>query len=328
MHKRMQFTKRGAGLLVAALVAASLAGCAFNPSPKDLRKYSGPDKVRSLAETRANERTATSVVPVKTIHHSNYVSLSDVARAADLHGAWLSDGSYGIGDHDPVWKFRKGDSAVTKSGKTIRMQAPAVQDSNRLYIPVSGMRALFGSEVAINSHGDTISFLPKSLPAESGATGRGLPFRDAASPAENGNRLHIASAGAAQADSILQEARKYMGVKYDFGAGNYADTGTFDCSSFTQFLFAKVGIHLPRTAREQANEGRSVARSDLEKGDLLFFYVPGRFKTDTTVGHVGIYMGGGKMIHSSPKPEDGVQITNINSAYWQETFLYAKRLLS
>jgi hypothetical protein len=54
--------------------------------------------------------------------------------------------------------------------------------------------------------------------------------------------------------------------------------------------------------------------------------VPGRFKTDKIVGHVGIYMGNNQMIHASPKPKDGVQITNINQPYWKKTFLSAKRL--
>lgn len=326
MHERMQRLGRGAGWLAAAVLAVSIGGCA-STNPKDLHKYSGPDRVRSLADTKASDAAETSVVPVKTIHHSAYVSLSDVARAADLHGAWLRDGSYGIGDHDPVWKFRTGDSAAVKSGKTIKMQAPAVKDSNRLYIPISGLQSLFGSEVTLYAHGDSISFLPRPVPHELGATGIGLPFLDAMPGAPSAGKPQIAAAGAGQADTILSDARQFLGVKYDFGAGNYKDTGTFDCSSFTQYLFGKVGIDLPRTAREQSKLGRSVGRDSLQKGDLLFFYVPGRFKTDNTVGHVGIYMGEGKMIHSCPKPEDGVQITDINKAYWQETFLYAKRLL-
>jgi len=58
----------------------------------------------------------------------------------------------------------------------------------------------------------------------------------------------------------------------------------------------------------------------------MYFYVPGRFKSNKKVGHVGIYMGGGKMIHSSPLPKDGVQITNIDKAYWKRTYLYSKRI--
>ncbi len=58
----------------------------------------------------------------------------------------------------------------------------------------------------------------------------------------------------------------------------------------------------------------------------MFFYVPGRFKTNKTVGHVGIYIGNMQMLNASPKPKNGVQITNINKPYWKTTFLRAKRI--
>jgi cell wall-associated NlpC family hydrolase len=84
---------------------------------------------------------------------------------------------------------------------------------------------------------------------------------------------------------------------------------------------------LPRVARKHAEEGSFVARDKLQVGDLLFFNVPDRFKSHEVIGHVGMYIGDGKMIHASPKPEDGVQITLINKPYWKETFLFAKRYL-
>ncbi|MNF16046.1 Murein DD-endopeptidase MepH precursor [compost metagenome] len=69
-----------------------------------------------------------------------------------------------------------------------------------------------------------------------------------------------------------------------------------------------------------------MSRSSLRVGDLLYFYVPGRFQTNKTVGHVGIYIGNRNMINSSPAPKDGVQIISIDKAYWKRTFLFAKRI--
>nr|WP_245363287.1 C40 family peptidase [Cohnella thailandensis] len=141
-----------------------------------------------------------------------------------------------------------------------------------------------------------------------------------------GIRAHSGSSSQ-EADELISEAKKYLGVKYDFGAGEYSDTGKFDCSSFVQLLYGKHGVSMPRVARDQAELGRTVSRENLKKGDLMYFFVPGRFKSDETVGHVTIYMGDGNMIHASPKPEDGVQITPIDKPYWARTFLFAKRVL-
>jgi cell wall-associated NlpC family hydrolase len=128
-------------------------------------------------------------------------------------------------------------------------------------------------------------------------------------------------------NKLLAKAKSYMGVKYLFGAPPYPQSSKFDCSTFTRYIYGRFGIQLGRTARAQSVKGTAVSRKQLRKGDLLFFYVPGRFRTNKTVGHVAIYLGNSQIVHSSPKPKDGVQITNINKAYWKETFLKAKRLV-
>ncbi|WP_270164855.1 C40 family peptidase [Paenibacillus sp. SYP-B4298] len=131
----------------------------------------------------------------------------------------------------------------------------------------------------------------------------------------------------ASGTKVIDSAEKYMGVPYLFGTGPYSETKRFDCSSFVQYIYDKFDLSMPRTARAQATKGSYVERSSLRVGDLMFFYVPGRFKSNKQVGHVGIYMGNQQMIHSSPLPEDGVQVTDINKDYWKDTFLYAKRVL-
>ena len=98
--------------LPAVILVAGVCGCANNPGDtRDLKKYSGPEHVRSVDETRNTNRLETSMVPVKKIHNIGYVSLSEVARAANYHGVWLRDGSYGIGEHDP------------DSGNSVRVRA-------------------------------------------------------------------------------------------------------------------------------------------------------------------------------------------------------------
>lgn len=145
---------------------------------------------------------------------------------------------------------------------------------------------------------------------------------------ERGQTVRSAAAKTVDMDALIRKGMQYMGVKYQFGAPPYPESGRFDCSSFTQYVFGKYGVSLPRLARQQAQQGTAVSRKALRKGDLLFYYVPGRFKSNRTVGHVGIYMGGNRMLHASPKPNDGVQISNMDSPYWKKTFLFAKRVAS
>lgn len=154
-------------------------------------------------------------------------------------------------------------------------------------------------------------------------------FRPEALLHSDGDSMPAAASGdnASTIADLVDHAKRYVGVKYEFGAAPYPQSGTFDCSSFTQYVFGKYGIDLPRTARQQAQLGTSVSRKDLRVGDLLFFNIPGRFRNNTTVGHVGIYVGDMKMIDADTKPQNGVQITDLNKPFWQENFLSARRLI-
>jgi cell wall-associated NlpC family hydrolase len=98
-----------------------------------------------------------------------------------------------------------------------------------------------------------------------------------------------------------------------------------DCSGFVQYIYKKADINLPRASGEQAQAGRLAARrmdfSKLLAGDLLFFRQGGRH-----IGHVGIYLGEGKMIHASSSSR-GVIISDLRQGYYQGNFVVAKRLL-
>ncbi len=123
-----------------------------------------------------------------------------------------------------------------------------------------------------------------------------------------------------KANSIISTGKKYLGVPYDFGAKSGV-TYEFDCSSFTQYVFKRHGISLPRTAKQQSTKGYRVSRSNLKKGDLMFFKVPGRA---TSIGHVAIYAGNGQMLHTYGA--GGVKFTSINKAYWKNSYVTARRL--
>jgi cell wall-associated NlpC family hydrolase len=109
--------------------------------------------------------------------------------------------------------------------------------------------------------------------------------------------------------------------KYKFGAEPWNTSNRYaDCSSFTKLVFKREGITLPRTSREQAKKGRYVAKRNLAKGDLVFF------DTDKngSINHVGIYMGNGRFIHSSPINKVG--FSNLSSGYWAKHYKTARRV--
>lgn len=122
---------------------------------------------------------------------------------------------------------------------------------------------------------------------------------------------------------VLTRAQGYYGAPYRRGASLEYSYGT-DCSGFVQYIYQGFKIDLPRSSSEQAQVGRVVTHSmDFSKllpGDILFFRRGGRY-----VGHSGIYLGEGKMIHAS-NHRNGVTITDLRQPYYQQTFVVAKRI--
>jgi len=124
-------------------------------------------------------------------------------------------------------------------------------------------------------------------------------------------------------DRIVTQARHYLGAPYRSGGSLETGRAT-DCSGFVQFIYQKSNIDLPRSSSEQAQAGAVVTRTlDLAKllpGDLLFFGPGGR-----RIGHVGIYLGDGKMIHASSS-RHGVVISDLEQPSLEGSFVVAKRL--
>ena len=310
------------------------------------KSYSGPVRIKANEESPALIADGSSSVPVRTIQNTAYVALDDLMHVAGYRGKWLSDGSFGVGDTDPEMMFKPGDSRVALADQTVQLPAPTVSEGNKLYVPAAGLQQLLGDETGFNVEADKVAFFPNPAMEDTESAANEPDFQDDPSESESGlesgggtgsesplsinsldGRLKaLAIRSNADRNKLASYADNFMGVKYDFGAAPYSSSNRrFDCSTFVQKVYGHYGYRMPRLARSQAKRGKTVSRTKLKKGDLLFFYVPGRFKTNRTVGHVAIYYGGGKMIHASPKPKNGVQLTNINKPYWKRTFLYAKR---
>ncbi|MGI9111054.1 MAG: NlpC/P60 family protein [Gaiellaceae bacterium] len=120
-------------------------------------------------------------------------------------------------------------------------------------------------------------------------------------------------APAARYGGVVGIAMQYLGVPYRWGG---ADPSGFDCSGFSMYVYAKLGISLPHHAASQYGMGTTVSKDQLEAGDLVFF---------NGLGHMGIYIGGGQFIHA-PHSGDVVKISSLSDSWYASTWVGARRL--
>ncbi|NYT38237.1 peptidoglycan endopeptidase [Allopusillimonas soli] len=120
-------------------------------------------------------------------------------------------------------------------------------------------------------------------------------------------------------DSLVATALSLLGTKYRYG-GEAPSTG-FDCSGLVIYAAEKsLGLKLPRRARDIAHKGKAVKRTELKRGDLVFFNTLGH-----RYSHVGIYLGNQKFVHA-PRTGSVVRIEDMDVSYWRKRYNGARRL--
>lgn len=130
-----------------------------------------------------------------------------------------------------------------------------------------------------------------------------VSFKGAASIGRTaGTNINAREAVARAANDMLDRSYQY---------------GSLDCSGLAQKAYSKAGISIPRTSAAQYSKSVKVERSDIQKGDLVFFNTSGG-----GVSHVGVYMGGGIFIHA-PKTGDLVRKDELENVYWKKIFIGA-----
>jgi len=130
--------------------------------------------------------------------------------------------------------------------------------------------------------------LPAQPPAPAAPT---VPGPTAPAPiASTPITLLSAASPTASRSSAMRNALSKVGAPYRYGS---AGPNAFDCSGLVSWAFKNAGTSLPRSSRAMSTAGKAVSKSDLQPGDLVFFYKP--------VSHVGIYIGDGKIVHASSK---------------------------
>jgi hypothetical protein len=141
------------------------------------------------------------------------------------------------------------------------------------------------------------------------------------SPEDYAAAKHRKYSGSHLRDEIVQSAERFIGVPYRWG-GSSPKQG-FDCSGLTMTVYRLNGLSLPRSSREQYKAGTPIGRSQLLRGDLVFFATSG----GRQVSHVGIYSGDGKFIHA-PKKGKRIRTESLSNSYFRSRYVGARTYLN
>jgi cell wall-associated NlpC family hydrolase len=165
----------------------------------------------------------------------------------------------------------------------------------------------------------TTGGVPHPFPTPGGTTARRGPAPSA--PATPGgapdNAAAAAYRGPVDGYALVGTALALRGAPYRNGG---SDPSGFDCSGFTQYVFAQYGVSLPRDVRAQFQAGKPIGPEDLAAGDIVFFAT-----TEPGPSHVAIAIGGDEFVHA-PSSTGVVRVEHLGSSYWAPRYLGARRV--
>jgi peptidoglycan DL-endopeptidase CwlO len=154
-----------------------------------------------------------------------------------------------------------------------------------------------------NAEGRAATKAPAKANAEDRAATKAPTQTNAESPAAtkaSPDSTRSSVTGSTKGAQALAYAKAQLGEPY---ARSGAGPGSWDCSGLTMMAWGSVGVSLPHSSRQQFNRGQPVAKSDLQLGDLVFFY--------SDIHHVGLYAGNGQVIHA-PRPGKSVEYIKMS----------------
>ena len=132
-----------------------------------------------------------------------------------------------------------------------------------------------------------------------------------------GSTRDLSASQARVQERATQVALSMVGKPYHYG-GNSPDRG-FDCSGLVQYSYGRAGVKLLHGNRYLERASRSISKSDLRRGDLVFFDQEGK-----SASHVGIYVGDNRFVHA---PSSGKRVHVVDfSQYWHKHFNEARRI--
>ena len=266
---------------------------------------------------------------------SLYVSATRVNFRSGPSTSYSIIGKLSIGDKVEVISTSNGWSKIRYNGKIgyasskyLSSSSPESNTITKKYVNVSSLNVRSGpstnnSIIGKLSNGDKVEVISTSNGWSkikySGKTGY-VSSKYLSSTVSDSSGSDSSASTSSSASKVISLAKTLLGKPYVWGAEG---PNAFDCSGLMTYIFKNgAGINLPRTSTEQSKYGKTVSKSDLKPGDLIFSSTNGTGK----VSHVGVYVGNGEMIHA-PKPGDVVKKSKINNSYWNNAYLWSKRVL-
>jgi peptidoglycan DL-endopeptidase CwlO len=193
------------------------------------------------------------------------------------------------------------DAAAVASVAAAQAQADAQElaaEAQRQYDAVAAQQAALEAEIAeYQAIFDRLSAAEQQAAMDAHHPDDRASRDDRSAPVVSSGSI-VANSAAAQI--AVDTAMAQQGKPYVWAASG---PDSYDCSGLVQFAYAAAGISLPHSSRMQSEMGQRVSRDQLQPGDLVFFYSP--------VSHVGIYIGGGQMVHA-PTFGDVVKVASID----------------
>jgi cell wall-associated NlpC family hydrolase len=153
--------------------------------------------------------------------------------------------------------------------------------------------------------------------ASTGGTPRPFPMPGATTIHARRSAPPPVRAGSTEHNAVVTLALELRGVPYRNGG---TDLNGFDCSGFTQYVFAHHGLTLPREVREQFRLGKKIKRERMQPGDLIFFTTTGPGPS-----HVAIAVGGDEFVHA-PSSRGVVRVERMSSRYWASRLIGIRRI--
>lgn len=275
---------------------------------KALKENSIAEKTASPSQTSTNEiyhfvrkgDTLLSVSHKYSVSVTELRELNDLKKSAKLkNGQKLFVKSAG----PKMYTVRKGDN-IWKIAKKHNIDAEELMEINEMDSPSlkTGQKLYLEEDQSVIAELQNNEILTKNLEEEL----KNLPESDEFIEKSLQEKLSLF-------------ANKLINIPYKFGGNTILG---IDCSAYVKKVYGLLGMDLPRTAREQFNEGETIDKEALSIGDLVFFRTYASFPS-----HVGIYLGNNLFIHASSKGKK-VKVDNLDAPYFMKRFIGAKRLLN
>jgi len=274
------------------------------PSGKDraLNKTTGPSETAAKNTYHVVKKgdTLFSISSKYSISVTELKELNDLRKSTKLKkGQKLLVNS----SRPKIYTVKKGDN-IWEIAKKYNMDAEELMEINEMDSPslIKGQKLYLEEDQSVIAELQTNEILTKEIEEEL----KKMPESDEF--VEKSVR-----------EKLTLFAKKLINIPYKFGGNSILG---IDCSAYVKKVYGLLGIDLPRTAREQFNEGETIEKEELSIGDLVFFRTYASFPS-----HVGIYLGNDLFIHASEKGKK-VKVDSLEAPYFVKRFIGAKRLLS